>query len=247
MNIIGHTIIGISGYIITNDIIFLFGSIIPDISLILNEIRFKKFNKWDVRFKKIYDIFHSIYMPIIFIFFNYNLFFAWLIHILIDIPFHSSSFRWKPFLINRYDTQKKALLLSGGMDSIVCGLIEKDYDIIFFDYNQSYLDEEYRCAKLFADRIKKEIKIIKQNWHTDIQNRNYYMIAEVKKMGYDEVIIGTRNIIPLFDKYKDSNWFNLKLYQYLIKIYINMPIIGNFKWQVKRKLDNYCEYYSTEK
>jgi hypothetical protein len=65
-------------------------------------------------------------------------------------------------------------------------------------------------------------------------------------MGYDEVIIGTRNIFPLFDKYKDSNWLNIKLYQYLHGCYINMPLIGNFKFQVIKKCND-NKFYSTEK
>jgi hypothetical protein len=97
-----------------------------------------------------------------------------------------------------------------------------------------------------AKHLGKELIVYHYAWKTDIQNRNYYLIAEIKKMGYDEVIIGTRNIMPFFDKYKDSNWFNLKIYQYLMGIYVNMPLIGNLKFQVKNKLGNYNSYYSTE-
>jgi hypothetical protein len=246
MNIVGHISIGLIGYAVTKDPMFLIGSLISDIVLIPNELSFKKFNKWDVKYKFLYDISHSLFIPIIIFFFNKIFAIAYLIHLLIDIPFHTSSFRWKPFLINRYKTKKKALLLSGGMDSVACAFIEKDFDCIYFNYGQKYHNLEYPHAVNMAKYLNKELIVYNCKWNTDIENRNYYLISEIKKMGYDEVIIGTRNIIPLFDKYKDSNWFNLKIYQYLIGIYINMPLIGNFKFQVKNKLGKYNSYYSTE-
>jgi len=245
MNIIGHLIIGAIGYSITKEPLFFIGSIIPDITLLPNELRFKKFNKWNVKYKFLYDISHSLFIPIMLFFFNQLFAIAYLIHLLVDIPFHSSLFRWKPFLINRYKSKRKVLLLSGGADSIACAELEKDYDCIFFDYGQSYCNKELNCAIEYCKNKGIDLKIEKRNWHTDIKNRNYYLIAECIKLGYDEVIIGTRNIIPLFDKYKDSNWFNLKIYQYLTKTYINMPLIGNLKFQIIKKT-NHNKYYSTE-
>lgn len=246
MNIIGHIVIGFAGYAITKEPLFLIGSLLPDVALIPNELKFKKFDKWNVRFKILYDISHSIFIPLLLWLINPILSVACFIHIVVDIPFHTSSFRYKPFLFNRYKTKKKVLLLSGGADSIACGELEKDYDCIFFDYGQSYCNKELNCAVEYCENKGIDLKIEKRNWHTDIKNRNYYLIAECVKMGYDEVIIGTRNIVPLFDKYKDSNWFNLKIYQYLIKVYINMPLIGNLKYQVISKT-NKNRFYSTEK
>lgn len=246
MNIAGHLLIGGAGFLITEEPLFLIGSIIPDIALIFNELRFKKFNKWDVRYKTLYDISHSIYIPFILFYFNYVFAISYLIHIIIDIPFHTSSFRWKPFLINRYKSKKKALLLSGGADSIACAEIEKDYDCIFFDYGQSYCKEELECAIEYCKNKNIELIIEKREWHTDIKNRNYYLISECIKMGYDEIIIGTRNILPIFDKYKDSNWLNLKIFQYLTNVYINMPLIGCFKFQIIKKTNKNI-FYSTEK
>ncbi len=245
MHIAGHTIIGVIGFLITKEPLFLVGSLIPDLPLIVNELRGKSFNKWDVRAKPLYDISHSLYIPFLAYFFNYFFAAGYLLHLILDIPFHSSSFRWKPFLLNRYGNNKKALLLSGGADSIACGEIEKDYDCIFFDYGQSYKEAELQCAIEYCKAKNIELKIEKRDWHTDIKNRNYYLVAECIKMGYSEVIIGTRNLFPVFDKYKDSNWMNLKIYQYLIGVYINMPLIGNFKWQVINKT-NGNKFYSTE-
>lgn len=245
MHIVGHTLVGITGYIITKEPLFFIGSLLPDISLIPNELKFEKFNKWSVKFKNLYDLTHSIYFVIICFYFNLFLGLSVLLHIILDIPFHTSTFRWKPFLLNRYKSKRKALLLSGGADSIACAEIEKDYDLIYFNYGQKYHKLEFPMAKSYAKKHNKELIVIKKNWHTDIKNRNYYLISECVKMGYDEIIIGTRNILPLFDKYKDSNWLNLKIYQYLFKVYINMPLIGNFKWQIIKKTNN-NKFYSTE-
>jgi len=250
MNIVSHIAIGIIGTVITNEPLFLIGSVLPDIALLPNEItngvRYKKFNKWNVRWKFLYDISHSLFFVVCLYWVNPLLCLGAFIHVLIDVPFHSSTFRWKPFLINRYKTKKKALLLSGGMDSIACAYMEKDFDCVYVNYKQSYHHKEFPCAIEVAAKLGKELIVIKREWKTDIQNRNYYLISEIKRLGYDEVIIGSRNLIPMFDNYKDSNWFNLKVLQYLLKIYVNMPIVGMFKWQVKNKIPNGVRYYSTE-
>ena len=218
MNIIGHIAIGIIGTVITNEPLFLIGSLLPDVALIPNELRFtlKKnmlvkhpFSKWNVRWKCLYDLTHSLFFVVCLYWVNPLLCLGALIHVLIDVPFHSSTFRWKPFLINRYKTKKKALLLSGGMDSIACAYIEKDFDCVYINYGQSYHHKEFPCAIEVASKLGKKL-------------------------------------IPMFDNYKDSNWFNLKVLQYLLKIYVNMPITGLFKWQVKNKIPNGVRYYSTE-
>lgn len=251
MNIVGHIAIGLIGSVVCNDILFLVGSLLPDLPLIANEtyllINKKKFNKFNVKWKNFYDFSHSVF-PLFFLIFSLPLFLSYLIHILIDIPFHSSSFRWKPFLLNRWRSKKRALLLSGGADSIACFFIENnnDIDLIYFNYGQVYHKDEYPHALKLAEKFNKELIVIEKDWGQDAENRNYLFLIELKRMGYDEVIVGTRNILPLFDKYKDSNWFNLKLFQYLFKIYVNMPLIGQFKWQIKNKIEKDTTYFSTE-
>ena len=246
MNIVGHLLIGTTGYILTKDPLWFIGSLLPDIALIPNELRFKKFNKWDVRFKQLYDITHSLFIPPLLWFISPLFSVAYLLHILVDIPFHSSSFRWKPFLFNRYKTTKKALLLSGGMDSVACGFLETDWEPVYFNYGQEYHELEYPKAKQTASLFNKKLKTIKRNWGHDAENRNFLMILELKKLGYDEVIIGSRNILPFTDKYGDSNWLSLKLLQFLFGIYINMPLTGLFKFQVKQKLNGWTGYWSSE-
>ena len=246
MNIIGHLSIGAIGYSITKDPLWFIGSVIPDIALIPNEIKFKKFDKWNVRGKFLYDITHSLYTPFLLWFLSPVLSLAVLLHILVDIPFHSSTFRWKPFLFNRYKSKKKALLLSGGMDSVACGFIEEGWEPVYFDYGQEYHELEYPKAKQTAKLFGKKLRKIKRSWGHDAPNRNFLMILELKKQGYDEVIIGSRNILPFTDKYGDSNWLSLKLLQFLFGIYINMPITGLFKFQVKQKLNGWDGYWSSE-
>lgn len=245
MHVVGHIAIGVIGYLITKEPLFLAGSLLPDAALIFNELKCKTFNKWDVKGKFLYDITHSIYAPVLLFFLSPVLSIAWLIHIFVDVPFHSSSFRWKPFLFNRYNTKKKALLLSGGADSIACFMIEKDFDCFYFNYGQKYHSKEFECAQKICKKYGKELNVIECYWGHDAKNRNYLLISELSKKGYDEVIIGSRNLFPFFDRYKDSNWFNIKIYQYLLRIYINTPLIGQFKKQVIKKCKGE-EFYSTE-
>lgn len=251
MNIIGHITIGIVGSVIISNPLFLLGSLLPDLPLIANEISLirkkNKFNKFDVKYKKLYEFTHSLF-PLLFMVFSPTLFISYLIHILVDIPFHTSSFRWKPFMINRWKSKKRALLLSGGADSVACFFIENnnDIDLIYFNYGQVYHNEEYPHALKLAQSFNKSLIVIEKNWGQDPINRNYLFVIELKKLGYDEVILGTRNIFPFFDKYKDSNWLNLKILQYIFNIYINMPLIGQFKWQIKNKIGKKATFFSTE-
>jgi len=245
MNILGHITVGLCGYAITQEPLFFIGSLLPDVALIPNELSHRKFDKWNIKFKWLYEISHSLYLPLILALVDNSLSFAYLLHLVIDIPFHTSSLRWKPFLFNRYKSKKKVLLLSGGADSIACAELERNYDCIFFHYGQRYAEQELACAIEYCNKQNLYLNIIHVAWAHDIPNRNYYMIAECIRLGYDEVIIGTRNVLPIFDKYKDSNWFSLKLYQHLMRVYINMPVIGNFKFQIIKKTNRH-KFYSTE-
>lgn len=245
MHIIGHSAVAAIGFCLTKEPLFILGSLLPDIALLPNELKRQPFDKWNVRGKKLYELTHSLFFPIAVWFLSPITAIGILIHILLDIPFHTSSFRWKPFLYNRYKPNKKALLLSGGADSIACFMLEKDYDCFFFSYGQHYCEKEYRCAKRICEQNEIPLTTIHVPWQHDVRNRNYMMVMELAKRGYDEVIIGSRNLFPLFDKYKDSNWFSLKLYQYLLRIYINTPLVG----MTKRSVIKACKdnlFYSSE-
>lgn len=149
---------------------------------------------------------------------------------------------------------KKAILLSGGYDSVACLVLQFNSNLdnyIFFDYGQSYLKEELKAIKYLENELKVEVKKIKVNWTTDIKNRNFMMISRVCELGYDEIILGTRNILPIFDKYKDSNWLSLKLYGLLLRIKITMPVVLKSKKSVIKiitdSLLDISKLYSTEK
>ena len=252
MNIVGHLTAGVVGSLITGNWLFLLGSIIPDLVLIPNEIKLlikkETFNKWNVIGKKFYDITHSFYFFLPFLLISPILALSILIHQILDIPFHTSNFRWNPFLIKR-KPKMRAVLFSGGTDSVLAAWIERglDYDLVYFNYGQEYHELEFKAAKKSAKLLDKRLIVVKRNWEHDIENRNYYLISEIKKMGYDEVITGNRNLLPVFDKYGDSNWFNLKLYQYLIGIYINMPLIGLFKLQINNWIkETKLSHFSSE-
>lgn len=144
---------------------------------------------------------------------------------------------------------KTALLLSGGYDSVACLVKYPESDLFFFNYNQSYLEQELAAITYLEKTISKKIIIINKNWHTDIKNRNFLMIIELNSLGYERIIIGTRNIFPWFDRYKDSNWLNMKLFAKLLRITVTTPLIGLKKTKIEKIINkkfDLLKLYSTE-
>ena len=52
------------------------------------------------------------------------------------------------------DWNNIAISLSGGADSILCGMLERDYDCYFFNYGQTYMLPEFKCALEFTQKNK---------------------------------------------------------------------------------------------
>lgn len=131
---------------------------------------------------------------------------------------------------------KTALLISGGWDSVACYYLnkKKKLDLLFINYNQNYYDNEIKVLTNLMVSERREFKIINLNLYHDIERRNFYFITELKKLGYKKIIIGSRNILPVFDKYKDSNYLSLKLFGYLMGIKIALPVCG---WSKKKVVE----------
>lgn len=126
---------------------------------------------------------------------------------------------------------KKALLLSGGFDSAVVfhQLIESEtnFDVFFVDYNQSYKNKEQEKARKLCSKYKTiNLFTIKISGWDDMPGRNFHFINQIQIRGYDEIYLGTRWILPLFDTWGDANWFTLKIYGHLLKIKVKLPIVG---------------------
>lgn len=138
-----------------------------------------------------------------------------------------------------------AMLLSGGWDSAACFLIHqrRDMDLIFFNYGQIYKDNELRCAEAMAKKFERQLRIIKLDLTTDFAFRNLIFLIYLKQYGYKEVIVGSRNLIPLFDKYKDSNWFSLKMFGWFLKIKVTLPITG---WNKSKIIKFVKQRYSND-
>jgi hypothetical protein len=138
---------------------------------------------------------------------------------------------------------KVCVLFSGGWDSVAAALkaLEKyrnnEIDLVFIDYGQKYFTNEYVAADKFADRMLVKMHVIKMDLKHDIERRNFYLLMEAKRMGYEEIWTGNRNILPIFDKYKDSNWWSLKLFCWLSNIKIKLPVT---LWP-KRSIVKYVE------
>lgn len=146
---------------------------------------------------------------------------------------------------------KTALLLSGGYDSVLCYFLlnNLDLDLFFFNYGQSYIEQELKSVKELSLFINKDFIVIDKSWYNDIKNRNFLMISELVSLGYNKIIIGSRNFLPLFDKYKDSNLLTLKLFSFIMRIKIITPLVLYPKWLIKNKLKKYYpleKLYTTE-
>lgn len=139
---------------------------------------------------------------------------------------------------------KTALLFSGGWDSIACFYKTEhlDPDLLFFNYNQIYAQKELDSAVLFARFFEIPLRIQKLELVHDQERRNFFLIAEAKRLGYQRVIVGSRNLIPLFDKYKDSNWSSLKLFGKMMNVEIVLPVTGWSKRKIVRVVQERWAY-----
>lgn len=132
---------------------------------------------------------------------------------------------------------KQCILFSGGWDSVAVAIkAPKEADLIFYNYGQIYFDHELESARKFAKEFNRKLIVIKLDLSHDIERRNYYLIMEAKRLGYGTIYTGNRNLIPLFDKYKDSNWWSIKNFGRLTNLKIKMPIVG---WS-KKKIVKFC-------
>jgi 7-cyano-7-deazaguanine synthase in queuosine biosynthesis len=126
------------------------------------------------------------------------------------------------------------ILFSGGWDSVAVALKIPKADLLFINYGQIYLENELKIAREFAIKHNRVLYIHKMNLSHDIERRNFYLILEAKKLGYSSIYTGNRNILPLFDKYKDSNWLTLQILAYLSNIKLYLPIVGWSKYRIIR-------------
>ena len=135
---------------------------------------------------------------------------------------------------------RQALLFSGGYDSAAVWFKIKDKentDLVFFDYGQLYMENELKKAILFAKSIDKELIVLRFPGKTDMKNRNLIFIEKAMLANYDTFYLGCRNILPIFDKYKDSNWWTMRMFARDNGIRIVLPIVG---WG-KKKIINYLK------
>jgi 7-cyano-7-deazaguanine synthase in queuosine biosynthesis len=262
MNIVGHIIIGSIQSIAMGNPMPLLGNIIPDVALIPNElsnrIKGKHFNEHEVNeyAYKFYMLLHSLLFAMLFITIDYGLFVGIVSHQIVDWITHTNRFRTMPLYplfkgqIGLRVNDKKCLLLSGGYDSVaILEMINrKEYDFYFFDYGQSYNKQEQEAIVSLSKYYGIEINQLNMNWGTDIRNRNFLMISRMQELGYQTICIGSRNVLPMFDKYKDSNYVILKLYAFVNRIVIETPVAFMTKKQIVNKIpkDLINHLYSTE-
>lgn len=129
----------------------------------------------------------------------------------------------------------QAVLLSGGYESVGCLLraLEKhpktDIVCYFFEYGQPYLKQERAAVFALQKQLGFVLSVVRL---TDMQrsdkvfkNRNEIFIRVAASDMPDAIWFGCRAPLPVFDPYKDSNWwFAYKLGRQL-KVKIQTPFI----------------------
>lgn len=142
---------------------------------------------------------------------------------------------------------KECVTISGGFDSGCLPFIIKDtinIDFIFFNYNQGYLKKELQKAEKLAGIFNKKLIILTiPEMKHDQERRNFLFLSELKKLQYTSVTMGNRNILPIFDKYRDSNFLELKIFAYFLNLKLSLPITGWSKNKVFYFLQNEANYF----
>jgi 7-cyano-7-deazaguanine synthase in queuosine biosynthesis len=136
---------------------------------------------------------------------------------------------------------KSCILFSGGWDSVAVAILEKASDLLFINYGQIYYEKELTAAKTFSIENNRKLIIHNLPLRHDIERRNFYLILEAKKLGYSKVYTGNRNILPIFDKYRDSNWLTLKILGLISNLRIKMPIVGWSKKKIIKLVQSKCK------
>ena len=128
------------------------------------------------------------------------------------------------------------VLLSGGYDSVYCLLKNENYlraKCLFFNYGQPYLEEEQeavRVLKYFFNLDCEEIFMDSLNrTGGTFTDRNETFLRMAARRTPDEIYFGTRNLLPLFDKHGDSNWWWAKKMSRQLGVPIRTPAVGLLK------------------
>jgi len=131
-------------------------------------------------------------------------------------------------LVTSNPASDTAVLFSGGWDSLYCYSVAlRDGitpDLLFFDYGQEYVSEELAAVssmnlpRLVTNKLP---DIASSKGIFDM--RNLRLLEFCQRAGYRRVYFGTRNLLPIFDKYKDSNWYWAKQQGRQLGIDIRVP------------------------
>lgn len=157
-----------------------------------------------------------------------------------------------------------AVLFSGGWDCLYCLIKAQaagDYpDLLFFDYGQPYLEQELKAVMAMKESGLKNLFICDyqtltaqkiKNSSGIFDNRNGRFLLQVSKFDYRRVYFGSRNLIPLFDKYGDSNFIWAKRQGRELGIEVMTPATAMPKswiiWTCRRQMPDFAQHvFSTE-
>ena len=144
--------------------------------------------------------------------------------------------------LNGVRSSDSVVLFSGGWDSLFCYAkalrSALKPDLLFFNSGQPYLQEELTAIQNMMAAGAPKISVVDyakiKNTDGIFDNRNSKFLEYVAARGYSTVYFGSRNVIPFFDKYGDSNWWFAKQEAQRLGLRIETPATAMPKFLIRR-------------
>jgi hypothetical protein len=133
---------------------------------------------------------------------------------------------------------------------------EKNVLPIFFDYGQHYAEAEIEATGLIANRLALPLVRVKlapkmaMDSHGAFWARNATLLSLVASARPRCIYFGSRNLLPILDRYGDSNWLFARRFSKLFGLPVRTPCTGLPKRAIIRRVVKRVPawmVYSTEK
>lgn len=143
------------------------------------------------------------------------------------------------------------VLFSGGWDSTYCLELaarrkEEGITPLFFDCGQPYAEQEREAVLDITNYVQMRSRLVcvdikpglamQPNGCFPARNRILLSLAAVGRPRC--IYFGSRNVLPIFDRYKDSNWWFARQMSRALEVPILTPCVAMSKEKIIRTLDD---------
>jgi len=133
------------------------------------------------------------------------------------------------------------VLFSGGWDSTCCLLVTPDPTALFLRYGQPYEDQEAKAVREITEvlgipLIDQSVPSINMDTTGKFFNRNEKLLLHAASQYSGPVVLGCRNVLPMFDKFKDSNWVWARRMARVHGLDVRVPLVGWPKWLIRHRV-----------